>query len=158
MDGWMDEMPVRYTHTNLVARDWKRLAAFYERVFGCVPVPPERHHSGKWLERVTGIRGATIEGMHLRLPGHGEAGPTLEIFQYSAMPDRPASGPNTPGFAHIAFAVEDVAMTVRRVLEHGGSEVGELTVREVLGVGLLTFLFSHVASNQNVTQEGRCLK
>ena len=27
----------KYTHTNLVARDWKKLARFYEEVFGCLP-------------------------------------------------------------------------------------------------------------------------
>ena len=32
----------RYVHTNLIARDWRRLAAFYESVLGCVPVHPER--------------------------------------------------------------------------------------------------------------------
>jgi len=131
-------MPTRYTHTNLIARDWKRLAAFYQEVFGCVPVPPQRSHSGEWLERVTGIPGARIEGIHLRLPGYGDAGPTLEIFQYNAMPEHPPTRPNTPGWAHIAFAVEDVAATVSAVLEQGGCTVGELTVREVPGVGLLT--------------------
>src|SRR5678815_5648625 len=30
---------VRYVHTNLIARDWRALARFYEDVFGCVPVP-----------------------------------------------------------------------------------------------------------------------
>jgi len=27
----------RYVHTNLVALDWRRLAAFYVEVFGCWP-------------------------------------------------------------------------------------------------------------------------
>ena len=31
---------VKYTHTNIVAEDWRKLADFYERVLGCVPVPP----------------------------------------------------------------------------------------------------------------------
>jgi predicted enzyme related to lactoylglutathione lyase len=31
----------RYVHTNLIARDWRKLAAFYQLVFGCLPVPPE---------------------------------------------------------------------------------------------------------------------
>jgi len=31
---------MKYTHTNLVARDWRRLADFYIKVFGCTPVPP----------------------------------------------------------------------------------------------------------------------
>ena len=73
----------RYVHTNLIAQDWRRLAAFYEQVFGCRPVPPERNLSGQWLEQSTGIRGSEIQGVHLRLPGHGERGPTLEIFQYN---------------------------------------------------------------------------
>jgi glyoxylase I family protein len=131
-------MPTRFAHTNLVAKDWRRLAAFYREVFGCVPVPPERDLSGEWVDRVTGIRGAQISGMHLRLPGFGDEGPTLEIFQYGTMPEHPPVKPNTPGFSHIAFAVHDVAAAAQAALDHGGSAVGQLTVREVPGVGLLT--------------------
>ena len=36
----------RYVHTNLIARDWRVLARFYQEVLGCVPVPPERDLSG----------------------------------------------------------------------------------------------------------------
>ena len=33
-------------------------------------------------EALTGLRnGGSFQGRHLRLPGHGERGPTLEIFQ-----------------------------------------------------------------------------
>ncbi len=80
-------MPTRYAHTNIVAKDWKRLAAFYREVFGCIAVPPERNLSGGWLDRATGIEGAHLAGIHLRLPGCGQAGPTLEIFQYLADPE-----------------------------------------------------------------------
>ena len=97
----------RYTHTNLVARDWKRLAAFYEHVFGCVPVPPERDISGEWLSRVTGVPDAALCGVHLRLPGHGDSGPTLEIFQYSRVLDAPTPAANRQGYGHVAFAVDD---------------------------------------------------
>ena len=27
----------RFAHVNLIAQDWRRLVAFYERVFGCTP-------------------------------------------------------------------------------------------------------------------------
>ena len=74
-----------YGHTNLIARDWRTLAAFYERVFGCVPVPPVRDLEGDALERGTGVPGARLQGVHLRLPGCGDAGPTLEIFTYSTI-------------------------------------------------------------------------
>ena len=32
----------RYGHTNLIAKDWRALASFYQEQFGCTPVPPER--------------------------------------------------------------------------------------------------------------------
>lgn len=134
-------MATRYAHTNLIARDWKRLAGFYQDVFGCVPVPPERDLAGEWLDRATAVAGARITGMHLRLPGFGEDGPTLEIFQYESMPGRPDVRPNTPGFSHIAFAVDDVAAMARAVLDHGGSRVADVAVRDVPGAGRLTFQY-----------------
>ena len=134
-------MPTKYAHTNLIAKDWWRLASFYREVFGCVPVPPERDLSGEWVDKATGISGAHIFGMHLKLPGYQDDGPTLEIFQYGSMPEHPSVEPNTPGFTHIAFAVDDVPATAQAVFDHGGSAVGELTVREVPLVGLLTFQY-----------------
>jgi predicted enzyme related to lactoylglutathione lyase len=134
-------MSTRYAHTNLIAKDWKRLSSFYQDVFGCVPIPPERDLSGEWLDKATGLSGSHISGIHLRLPGYGENGPTLELFQYGSMPEHPSVNPNTPGFSHIAFAVDDVPATARAVFNYGGSAVGELTERDVPGVGLLTFQY-----------------
>jgi predicted enzyme related to lactoylglutathione lyase len=116
----------RFGHVNLVARDWRLLADFYERVFGCVFVPPERDLSGPVLEAGTGVAGATIRGAHLRLPGLGDGGPTLEIFQYGSGPDRPPIAINRPGFGHIAFAVPDVATAREAVLSGGGGVIGDV--------------------------------
>lgn len=121
---------MKYAHTNIIAQDWKRLARFYQEALNCAPVPPERDLSGEWIDRATGLHGARITGAHLRLPGWGEDGPTLEIFHYDEMTPRPATGPNTPGFTHIAFAVDDVAAAARKFLEHGGSALGELVTRD----------------------------
>ena len=134
-------MPIQYAHTNLITKDWRRLSAFYQAAFGCVPVPPERDLSGEWVDKATGISGAHITGIHLRLPGYGDDGPTLEIFQYDSLAEHPSVRPNTPGWTHIAFAVDDVTAAARAVFDHGGSAVGALTVREVPGVGLLTFQY-----------------
>jgi predicted enzyme related to lactoylglutathione lyase len=134
-------MPTKFVHTNLVAKDWKKLAAFYQKVFDCAPIPPERDLSGNWLDKATGIEGSQISGVHLRLPGYGADGPTLEIFQYSAMPEHPLARPNTPGFSHIAFAVDDVAATAQAVLQAGGRVVGKLIEREIAGVGVVTFQY-----------------
>ena len=117
---------VRYVHTNLIARDWQRLALFYEVVFGCVPVPPERDLSGAEMDAGTGVPGAHLRGMHLRLPGSGPNGPTLEIFEYSQNAADVPRVVNRPGFAHIAFAVDSVTDAREQVLANGGSPVGEV--------------------------------
>ena len=189
-----------YAHTNLIAKDYKKLARFYEKVFGCVPVLPERDLSGEWLDRATGIKGVHIRGIHLRLPmgsmessgsnaaetgsetasaasdntrkggrGGHSAAPTLEIFQYDSLkggvlgaggergrsPADPGFGhksadreesisihsPDDPGFGHIAFTVDDVKAAVEAVFENGGSAVGERTVREIPGAGIIDFQY-----------------
>ena len=126
----MPILKARYGHTNLVAREWRRLAAFYEDVFGCAPVPPERDYRGPSLEAGTGVRDAALRGVHLRLPGHGEGGPTLEIYTYDR--EEPASAPaaNRPGWGHIAFAVDDVVVARDAVLSSGGSPVGEVVTSQ----------------------------
>jgi catechol 2,3-dioxygenase-like lactoylglutathione lyase family enzyme len=135
----------RFAHVNLVARDWERLAAFYERVLGCTRVPPERDLSGDWLEAGTGVRGARIRGIHLRLPGgrgrDASGGPTLEIFSYQPELDALPSAANRPGWGHIAFAVEDVAAARAAVLEAGGRALGELITIEIEGAGEISFAY-----------------
>jgi predicted enzyme related to lactoylglutathione lyase len=116
----------RYVHTNLVARDWRGLAAFYQTLFGCAPVPPERDYSGPTFDAGTGVKGARLTGVHLRLPGAEPDGPTLEIFNYSRLEDTPVPAVNRPGFAHIAFAVDSVDDARAQVLAAGGKPVGDV--------------------------------
>ena len=116
----------RYAHTNLIARDWKALAGFYQSVFGCELVPPEREYSGPVLEAGTGIADAALAGVHLRLPGHGPGGPTLEIYAYSPRADGPPPAVNRPGLAHLAFEVAAVEEARREILAVGGRAVGEV--------------------------------
>jgi predicted enzyme related to lactoylglutathione lyase len=134
-------MKARYKHTNIIARDWKKLVRFYEKAFGCVPVPPQRNLSGRWLEKGTGVAGARFSGVHLRLPGHGDQGPTLEIYQYARPETKPPTAANREGFGHIAFEVEDVAQASQEVLAHGGGKLGEIVSAVIEGVGLLTFVY-----------------
>lgn len=131
----------RFVHTNLIAEDWRGLACFYEQVFGCTPVPPARALQGPWLELATGIPGASLEGIHLRLPGFDEQGPTLEIFQYDRFAERPAIASNRPGFAHIAFAVDDVEAARAAVISAGGGHLGEAVSIAVLGAGSVAFAY-----------------
>jgi catechol 2,3-dioxygenase-like lactoylglutathione lyase family enzyme len=141
----------RYAHTNLVARDWRALAGFYEKIFGCVPVPPERDYSGSALEAGTGILGARLQGGHLRLPGHGPNGPTLEIYSYSPEADAVPSAVNRPGYGHLAFEVASVEEARRDVLASGGRAVGEV-------VTLTTSVGAHVTWCYVMDPEGNILE
>lgn len=136
-------MPVRakFVHTNLVASDWRKLAQFYERVLGCTPLPPERDLKGQWLDDGTGVVQAHIQGIHLRLPGHGARGPTLEIFEYDPQEGQPERAINRPGFAHIAFAVDDVEAAREAVLAARGGVVGKVVSLPVPGAGTVTFAY-----------------
>jgi predicted enzyme related to lactoylglutathione lyase len=125
----------RYVHTNLIAQHWQALARFYETVFGCEVVPPIRDFPAHAVEAGTGVPGASLSGVHLRLPGYGVDGPTLEIFAYSQQLAPTATAANRPGFGHIAFAVRSVPEARNEVLSAGGKPVGEVvTVRTATGM------------------------
>jgi catechol 2,3-dioxygenase-like lactoylglutathione lyase family enzyme len=140
-DRLLARVMMKYKHTNIVARDWRALAGFYENALGCVRVPPERRLSGPWLEKVTGVRSASLSGAHLRLPGFGEDGPTLEIFQYSHNESKLPPAANREGFSHLAFEVDDVGQAMAEVLEKGGGRIGEVSTTRVEGVGTLTVVY-----------------
>ena len=137
-------MPIRakYVHTNLIARDWKRLLRFYIDVFGCELKGPQRDMSGAWLDSVTSLPGAHLTGVHLRLPGHGDDGPTLEIFSYDELVERGMPVANQCGLAHIAFGVDDVDQALEAVIAAGGGTVGKIAVTEVDGVGVLRVVYA----------------
>jgi catechol 2,3-dioxygenase-like lactoylglutathione lyase family enzyme len=116
----------RFGHVNLTSRDWRRLAAFYGEVFGCTLVPPERDIRGPNLDAATGLTDAHLTGAHLRLPGHGDTGPTLEIFSYDTLGDAVPTRVDRPGLGHLAFAVPDVQAAIPVVLAAGGGRIGEV--------------------------------
>lgn len=132
---------MRFAHTNIAARDWKALADFYIEVFGCQVKPPQRNLSGEWLDRATGLKNAVLEGVHITLPGHGDNGPTLEIFTYKEMLEGEAVTANTVGLTHIAFEVDDVDAVLEKALAHGGRELGRIIEKQVEGVGTLAFVY-----------------
>jgi predicted enzyme related to lactoylglutathione lyase len=135
-------MSIRYTHTNIIAEDWRRLVQFYEAVFECVFVPPQRDQSGEWLAKGTGVRNAALKGVHLKLPGFGNDGPTLEIFSYSQMEEKPPPAANRKGLGHLAFSVDNVQEIIEKIIENGGRSLGEIVVRDVAGVGQITFVYA----------------
>jgi len=137
-------MPIRakYVHTNLIARDWQRLVRFYSEVFGCQPKGPERDLSAAWLDRVNSVPNARLRGVHLRLPGYDDHGPTLEIFSYDQLIERGLPRANECGFGHIAFAVDNVDEALRAVIAAGGGAVGEIATAEIKSVGLIRLVYA----------------
>ena len=134
-------MRAKYRHTNIVAENWRKVADFYQQVLGCKPIPPERASSGEWVERSTGVPGAEVRGIHLRLPGFGDSGPTLEIFEYNRAEKRLETAINRPGFAHMAFEVDDVEAARDEVLAAGGGCVGDLVTAKITNAGTITFVY-----------------
>ena len=119
-------MKAKYVHTNLIAEDWQGLAKFYTDVFGCSLVPPERDYRGADLDLAIGLKDAHLTGVHLRQPGWGDNGPTIEIYSYDQHQPHPGTVVNRPGFGHIAFEVDDVRKACQVMQAHGGGVLDEI--------------------------------
>ena len=132
---------IRYAHVNIIARDWKNLMRFYVEVFDCVVVGSQRDHRGKFIDELTGIEEVRVIGQHLRVPGYGDDGPTIEIFTYNKQLPSKEPGINRPGFAHIAFEVDDFESVRQQVLESGGKTYGGEVTIDVAGAGRLTLVY-----------------
>jgi lactoylglutathione lyase len=136
------EQFIKFVHTNLIAKDWQKLAEFYITVFGCEPKLPERNLTGDWVDKLTNLEHIHVKGIHLLLPGYDENGPTLEIFGY----DKPGAqaGPcmvNDYGFGHIAFHVDSMEAIKARVIENGGKAYGAMVKPDIAGVGSLSVIY-----------------
>jgi predicted enzyme related to lactoylglutathione lyase len=132
---------MRYVHTNIISKDWKTLAGFYIQVFECKLMLPQRRLSGDWLSKGTGVKNAELKGAHLRLPGYGKKGPTLEIFEYSKMEDQSEPISNRKGFGHIAFEVDNVEEVLAKAIKFGGKAYGQVVTKDIEGIGVLVFIY-----------------
>ncbi|MEA9977280.1 MULTISPECIES: VOC family protein [unclassified Pseudomonas] len=132
---------IKYSHTNLITTNWRRLSKFYTDVFGCVQTGPMRSLSGRHVEDGTNVREPVIEGVHLLLPGYEADGPTLEIFQYGSVEDHVEKSANSKGYTHIAFEVSDMSEVCAKVVRGGGWMLGKLSRQPVKGVGICTFIY-----------------
>lgn len=126
---------VKYSHTNLIASDWRKIARFYVDVFNCEQVGPVRSLSGAGVSGGTGVENAQLEGVHLKLPGYGPEGPTLEIFQYIESREREQAYANSKGLTHIAFEVSDMEDTCSKVIRAGGWMLGSLSAKSSTVLG-----------------------
>lgn len=123
-------MKIKYRHTCIVTKDWKKLSEFYQKVFGCIPVKPGRDLKGDWFDKITGLKGAHAVGEHLILPGHDEDGPCLEILTYDEMVGDEVNKINSRiGYAHLCFEVDSVEDTYELLKQEGGSANGTIVTQ-----------------------------
>jgi catechol 2,3-dioxygenase-like lactoylglutathione lyase family enzyme len=137
----MTAIEARFGHVNVTSHDWRRLAAFYTDVFGCVVVPPERDIRGADLDAATHLHDAHLTGAHLRLPGHGDTGPTLEIFQYDAIDAHPSAQVDRPGWGHVAFQVPDIPAAIEAVVAGGGASYGDVVSMQTRDGRTVTWVY-----------------
>ena len=133
-------MGIKYTHTNIIARDWQDLAQFYIEVFECKPYGPKRDLSGEWIEQMTGVENVKVKGIHLSLPGC-ELGPTLEIFSYEPEGENQERHISKQGFGHLAFHVDSVEEVLKKALAYGAKQYGEIVKKQYETLGLLTAVY-----------------
>nr|WP_294203677.1 VOC family protein [uncultured Chryseobacterium sp.] len=79
--------------------------------------------------------------MQLRLPGYGDNGPTLEIYQYSEMINTERHMANQKGFGHIAFRVDDIAGLLELALMNGAAKIGELSEHHFDNMRMFKFIY-----------------
>lgn len=135
-------MKIKYVHTNIIAKDWKKLSLFYQNVFGCKPVPPQRDLRGDWVDRLTGLKNVHVVGEHLALPGYEEKLPTLEIYSYNCPDGDSPNVVNGFGLAHLAFEVDDVARVLQKIKDAGGDQLGEIVSADYPNRVVATFVYA----------------
>jgi predicted enzyme related to lactoylglutathione lyase len=128
-------------HINIISKDWRKLAKFYQDVFDCDLVYPERDLSGKEISSGTGVHNAHLEGVQLRLPGHLANGPRLEIFQYSRLKPQLPPAANRLGLQHLAFKVDNISAYQEKVITFGGQKLGEIVTVPITRVENITFVY-----------------
>ena len=138
----MTAIDAKFGHVNVTGRDWRSLAAFYTDVFGCEFVAPERDIRSADLDSATGLDDAHLTGAHLRLPGYGDGGPTLEIFQYDAIGPHPGTQVDRPGWGHVAFQVPNVPAAVEAVVAAGGARFGDVVAMQTRDGRTVTWVYT----------------
>ena len=138
-------MKIRLAHASITAKDLKKLRAFYEKALGFAVARPERDFSGEWLDKGTGVPRARIRRVHLKLPDDDRCGTLLEIIEYAGKAGESATpAADTPGLRHLAFEFgtpEELARIHELVLDNGGGKLGEISEKEIEGLGTVTFVY-----------------
>lgn len=143
MENYKDN--IKYSHTNIISKDYKKLANFYVENLNCKFIN-DINFDGDWIDKMTMLKNVKIKGCQLSLPGYDE-GPTLEIFQYQDGDlNNIANKPNTQGYGHIAFLVNEIENVLNKIINNGGKQVGDLIIKD-FGNKILKAVYLHDPEN-----------
>ena len=119
----------RLEHVSVVVDDLPAAIAFFTTLG--MTVGGEAPIEGHWVDRVNGIDGVRVDIAMMRTPdGHGE----LELTKFhnpklvEIAPE--IAPPNAMGLRSVMFSVDDIDVTVARLLANGAKLVGELVQYE----------------------------
>lgn len=122
----MASEPIEYSHVGLCVSDLDRAVRFYCDGLGFSKAPTQE--IGKRYAHVAEVPGANYTIMVIRKGGAG-----IELMHHHppAPPfGKPAEHRNEMGLTHMAFRVDDVDATVKRLVEHGGTLLPETRLRD----------------------------
>ncbi|AJQ29149.1 VOC family protein [Pelosinus fermentans] len=135
------ENKIKYVYSTLLAKEWRNLANFYIDVFQCRPRSSEFYFSGKWLDELTRLEDAGINGIQLILPGY-EDGPTIEIISYDQTSLRKHDIiPNLQGVTSLVFHVDSVDNILQKALGYGGQQFGATVTETLDNLGKFTAVY-----------------
>lgn len=126
----------RIDHLNIVVSDLDRTKEFF-----CLLGFREGIRSeldARFLEKLTGIRGARGRFVALHHPGSGMAIELLK-FDTNTLPADDPGQADRIGYRHLAFAVADIEMTVHRLQEAGVEFLSPIQTWEKTGKKLVYF-------------------
>ena len=119
-------MILGFAHPAIVVSDLGKARAFYEAMFGFRYFCEEGWKNNPTINSIIGTSGSACKGV--TLAGHNCY---LELFEFEAPgpdgKDPAALGPHEPGIRHLCFHVDDCRAEFRRLLDLGGSALGEPT-------------------------------
>lgn len=124
-------------HTGLVVSDIMASVNFYEQL-GLANWKQEIE-SGEFISHLVGLDNAIIETAKLKVPD----GSILELLEYKSHPTE-AEGikyaSNRHGCSHVAFAVKDIEVVSKKIVQLGGSILNKPALSDN---GLVKVMYCH---------------
>lgn len=112
---------VRFLHVNINSTNWIKTMDFYTKVLATSSTGFERNYKGEFIENLTGVNGAVVQGRHVELPGYSEGGPTFEIFTYNKSSSKGPRTINEVGIVATGFRVRNVDTAIKKIIGEGGT-------------------------------------